>query len=55
VEVGDLLVFLQAYGFSYYGTNWKRNEWNLKVLSPSHGIIWVSDEYTEHVEPGCVE
>jgi hypothetical protein len=55
VEVGDLLVFLHAYGFSYEGTNWKRGEWNLKVLSPSLGIVWVSDEYTEHVEPGGVE
>ena len=50
VEEGDLVVFLQAYGFSYYGTNWKRNEWNIKVLSPTHGIIWISDEYTYPLE-----
>jgi hypothetical protein len=49
VEEGDLVVFLQAYGFSYEGTNWKRNQWNLKVLSPTHGIVWVSDEYTEGI------
>ena len=50
VEEGDLVVFLQAYGFSYYGTNWKRNEWNIQVLSPTHGIIWISDEYTYPLE-----
>lgn len=50
VEEGDLVVFLQAYGFSYYGTNWKRNEWNIKVLSPTHGIVWISDEYTYPLE-----
>jgi hypothetical protein len=55
VEEGDLVVFLQAYGYSYYGTNWKRDAWNLKVLSPTLGIIWVSDEYTEHVENVLLE
>ena len=50
VEVGDPVVFLQAYGFEYNGGNWKRGEWNLKVLSPSLGIVWVSNEYTGSVE-----
>ena len=50
VEEGDLVVFLHAYGFSNHETNWKRGEWNLKVLSPSLGIVWVSDEYTGSVE-----
>ena len=50
VKTGECVIFLQAYGFSYYGTNWKRNEWNIKVLSPTHGIIWISDEYTYPLE-----
>lgn len=48
VHAGDLLVFLHAYGFNDH-FNWKRSMWNLKVISPIHGIVWVPDEYTERV------
>lgn len=47
VENGEILIFIQAYGYRYLGTNWKRPQWNLLVISGHHGKIWVSDEYTE--------
>jgi hypothetical protein len=49
LEVGETVVFLQAYGFEYAGGNWKRGMWNLKVLSPRLGFVWVCDEYTEGI------
>lgn len=46
----DLAIFIQLNGIEYddrTGNNWKRDQWNLKVLSHSLGIVWVIDEYME--------
>lgn len=48
----DLAIFIQFGGIEYdgrIGNNWKRDQWNLKVLSHSLGIVWVVDEYMECV------
>ena len=50
LETNDCVIFIEAYGFEYNGNNWKRSEWNLKVLSPKYGIVWVCNEYTEHCD-----
>lgn len=48
----DLVIFIQFGGIEYdgrIGNNWKRDQWNLKVLSHLLGIVWVVDEYMELV------
>lgn len=50
VEAGEILIFIQAYGYKYFGSNWKRPEWNLLVISPKLGKIWVCDEHTESID-----
>lgn len=29
--------------------NWKRLEWNLKVLHPVYNLIWIASEYTTDI------
>ena len=48
----DLAIFIQFGGIEYdgrIGNNWKRDQWNLKVLSHLLGIVWVVDEYMDFV------
>ena len=48
VGENSIMMFIEAYNISneQIHKNWKRSEWNLKVLHPIHGIIWVASEYT---------